>query len=42
MKLAPYEEADTYISGGRCFDKIVRFATMGCVKAGRLMKDKGI
>lgn len=35
-------EADTYESGGRRFDKIVRFATVDCVKAGWLLKDKGI
>lgn len=35
-------EADVYESGGRRFEKIVRFATVDCVKAGWLMKDKGI
>lgn len=35
-------EADNYPSGGRRFDKIVRFATVDCVKAGWLAKDKGI
>ncbi|MBC7610862.1 MAG: winged helix-turn-helix domain-containing protein [Polaromonas sp.] len=35
-------EADTYESGGRRFDKIVRFASVDCVKAGWLLKDKGI
>lgn len=29
-------EADNYDSGGRRFDKIVRFATVDCVKAGCL------
>jgi restriction system protein len=41
VKLTPYE-ADSYDSGGRRFDKIVRFATVDCVKAGWLVKDKGI
>jgi restriction system protein len=41
VTLTPYE-ADSYESGGRRFDKIVRFATVDCVKAGWLLKDKGI
>lgn len=41
VTLTPYE-SDTYESGGRRFDKIVRFATVDCVKAGWLEKDKGI
>ncbi|MFM2448954.1 MAG: hypothetical protein RIS44_1404 [Pseudomonadota bacterium] len=41
VTLTPYEAA-TYESGGRRFDKIVRFATVDCVKAGWLVKDKGI
>lgn len=41
VTLTPYE-ADSYDSGGRRFDKIVRFATVDCVKAGWLVKDKGI
>lgn len=41
VKLTPYE-ADSYESGGRRFEKIVRFATVDCVKAGWLVKDKGI
>jgi restriction system protein len=41
VTLTPYE-ADSYESGGRRFDKIVRFATVDCVKAGWLVKDKGI
>jgi hypothetical protein len=41
VTLSPYE-ADTYESGGRRFDKIVRFATVDCVKAGWLEKNKGI
>lgn len=35
-------EVDSYESGGRRFEKIVRFATVDCVKAGWLVKDKGI
>lgn len=41
VTLTPYE-ADNYDSGGRRFDKIVRFATVDCVKAGWLVKEKGI
>jgi restriction system protein len=41
VTLTPYE-ADSYVSGGRRFEKIVRFATVDCVKAGWLVKDKGI
>lgn len=41
VKLTPYE-LDSYVSGGRRFDKIVRFATVDCAKAGWLLKDKGI
>lgn len=35
-------ESDSYESGGRRFEKIVRFATVDCVKAGWLAKNKGI
>jgi len=41
VTLTPYE-ADSYNSGGRRFERIVRFATVDCVKAGWLLKDKGI
>lgn len=41
VTLTPYE-ADNFESGGRRFEKIVRFATVDCVKAGWLIKDKGI
>jgi restriction system protein len=34
-------EKGSYPSGGRRFDKIVRFATVDCVKAGWLYKNKG-
>ncbi len=40
MKLSDYE-AGTYESGGRRYEKIVRFATVDCVKAGWLLKQKG-
>jgi restriction system protein len=40
VKLTPYE-AGMYESGGRRFDKIVRFATVDCVKAGWMQKTKG-
>ena len=39
--LTPYEAGD-YESGGRRFEKIVRFSTVDCVKAGWLLKEKGI
>lgn len=38
--LTPYE-AGVYSSGSRRFEKIVRFATVDCVKAGWLLKEKG-
>ncbi|BEV13216.1 restriction endonuclease [Herbaspirillum sp. DW155] len=41
VTLTPYE-ADNFESGGRRFEKIVRFATVDCVKAGWLLKDKGL
>jgi restriction system protein len=40
VTLTPYE-AGNYESGGRRFDKIVRFATVDCVKAGWMQKTKG-
>ena len=40
-KLTPYESGD-YATGGRRFDKIVRFATVDTVKAGWLIKNKGV
>ncbi|OYU42370.1 MAG: restriction endonuclease [Burkholderiales bacterium PBB4] len=39
--LTPFEAAN-YPSGSRRFEKIVRFATVDCVKAGWLLKDKGV
>jgi restriction system protein len=40
VKLTVYEEG-TYAAGTPRFDKIVRFATVDCVKAGWLVKNKG-
>lgn len=40
-KLSDYE-AGSYPSGGQRFEKILRFATVDCVKAGWLRKDDGI
>jgi restriction system protein len=42
MTLTPYEAGEYQSSGTRRFDKIVRFATVDCVKAGWLLKHKGI
>jgi len=39
-QLTDYEQGN-YESGDRRFEKIVRFATVDCVKAGWLLKDKG-
>lgn len=41
IQLTAYE-AGEYDSGGRRFERIVRFATIAPVKAGWLIKDKGI
>ena len=41
VTLTPYE-AGSYDSGDRRFEKIVRFATVDCVKAGWLVKQKGV
>jgi restriction system protein len=40
LTLSPYEQGE-YASGGRRFEKIVRFATVDLVKAGWLYKEKG-
>lgn len=40
VSLTAYEMGE-YDSGGRRFEKIVRFATVDCVKAGWLIKSKG-
>ena len=41
VKMTKYESG-VYESGDRRFEKIVRFATVDCVKAGWLIKNKGI
>lgn len=41
IELTPYEAGD-YPSGGRRFERIVRFGTIAPVKAGWLLKNKGI
>lgn len=41
-ELTPYEQGSYASTGGRRFEKIVRFATVDCVKAGWLLKNKGI
>lgn len=41
MTMSEYE-AGTYESGVRRFEKIVRFATVDAVKAGWMLKHKGI
>ena len=40
VQLSDYEQG-SYDSGGQRFDQIVRFATVDCVKAGWLLKQKG-
>ena len=40
VTLTEYEKGD-YDTGGRRFERIVRFGTVDCVKAGWLAKDKG-
>ena len=40
VQLTEYEQG-FYESGGQRFEKIVRFATVDCVKAGWLLKQKG-
>jgi len=41
VELTDYEKGE-YPSGGRRFEKIVRFATVDCVKAGWMVKNKGM
>jgi restriction system protein len=41
VEMTPYE-AGEYESGGRRFEKIVRFATVDSVKAGWMIKHKGV
>lgn len=40
IPLTPYE-AGTYDSGGLRYEQIIRFATVDCVKAGWMLKQKG-
>lgn len=40
LKLTDWEKSE-YESGGLRYDKIIRFATVDCVKAGWLLKNKG-
>lgn len=41
-EMTPYELGNYESTGDRRFEKIVRFATVDCVKAGWLQKNKGI
>lgn len=41
ISLTEYEKGD-YPSGGQRVDKIIRFATIDCVKAGWMSKEKGV
>jgi restriction system protein len=41
VQLTDYESGVYESTGGRRFEKIVRFATVDCVKAGWLLKEKG-
>jgi len=40
LTLTPFEQTE-YETGGRRFEKLVRFATIPAVKAGWLVKDRG-
>lgn len=40
VTLTPYE-AGSYAAGGRRFEKIIRFSTIDCVRAGWLQKQTG-
>lgn len=42
VEMTPYEAGLYESTGTRRFEKIVRFATVDCVKAGWLLKNKGI
>jgi restriction system protein len=42
VELTQYEKGEYSSGGGLRFDKIVRFATVDCVKAGWLLKEKGV
>jgi restriction system protein len=41
VKLTPYEAGEYESTGTRRFEKIVRFATVDCAKAGWLLKENG-
>lgn len=41
-EMTPYEQGTYASTGTRRFEKIVRFATVDCVKAGWLLKNRGI
>ena len=41
-EMTPYEQGTYESTGSRRFEKIVRFATVDCTKAGWLLKNKGI
>jgi restriction system protein len=41
-EMTPYEAGNYESTGTRRFEKIVRFATVDCVKAGWLLKNRGI
>lgn len=41
VNLTPYEQGE-YPSGGRRYDRIIRFATIDCVRAGWLVKRDGV
>lgn len=41
IPMTEYEEGD-YATGGRRFEKVVRFSTVAPVKAGWMVKDKGV
>jgi restriction system protein len=41
-EMTPYEQGTYASTGTRRFEKIVRFATVDCVKAGWLLKNKGV
>jgi restriction system protein len=42
VEMTPYEAGLYESTGARRFEKIVRFATVDCVKAGWLLKNKGV
>src|SRR5664279_5705493 len=42
VEMTPYEAGLYESTGTRRFEKIIRFATVDCVKAGWLLKNKGV